>query len=396
MTTQPPVRESERFNDAVSILLLSQPFFGNLLLKMKHVPDDKIPTLYVSRTELHYSPDFLDSLTEDEAIFVVAHEVMHQAWQHLPRLQHYIDSGIGPDGKQLDGKLFNMALDYPMNHSLVVSQVGTPMPKEKFQMCLDPKRFPETMTPEEVYCILRKEQEKNGGKGNKPGEGDQPLDEHDSAPAEDGQADAITPADVLQAAEIHKAIKGSYPAGMERLIGKIRKPDKSPWAILRQFVTSNLPGADRTSWRRLQRRMIVRGVGMPGPVSVGAGRIGIVGDTSGSIGQEMLNFFGSHMAAIMDDARPREVRIYWTDTEVNQTDIVKSSSDLRRVFTNPIKGGGGTNMPKGVQAALDDKCDIIVVLTDGYTPFGSPSPVPTLWAITSPDVDSPHGVTIHI
>ena len=30
----------------------------------------------------------------------------------------------------------------------------------------------------------------------------------------------------------------------------------------------------------------------------------------------------------------------------------------------------------GVQAAIDDKCDIVVVLTDGYTGFGRASPVP--------------------
>ena len=385
-------RRSQRFDDAVSVLLLSQPFFGNLLLRMRHIPDESIPTLYVSRTELHYSPDFMDSLTEPEAIFVVAHEVMHQAWQHLPRLQHYIDTGVGPDGKALDRRLMNMALDFPMNHALVVAKIGQPMPKEKFPLCLDPKRFPETMTPEEVYCILAKEQEEQGGGGG----GGEPLDEHDSEPDKNGEPDAITPADILQAAEVHKAIKGCYPGGMERVLDKIRKPDKSPWARLRKFVTSGLPGADRTSWRRLQRRMIVRGVGMPGPVKQGAGVVGVVGDTSGSIGADTLNLFASHMAAIMDDARPLEVRIYWTDTRVNQLDVVKTPSELRRVFTHPIKGGGGTDMPVGVQAAIDDKCDIVVVLTDGYTGFGRASPVPVMWAITDHSIRAPHGETIHI
>ena len=386
-----PVRQSERFNDAVSILLLSQPFFGNLLLKMKHVVDDKIPTLYVSRRELHYNPDFLDSLDPDEAIFVVAHEVMHQAWQHLPRLQHYLETGVGPDGEAFDPDLYNQALDYPMNHALQVAGIGRPMPKEKFPLCLDAQRFPETMMPEEVYCILKQDQRSGKGGGN-----GKPLDEHDGEANKDGQPDAITPADILQAAEIHKAIKGAYPGGMERILNSIRKPDKSPWARLRKFVTSGLPGADRTSWRRLQRRMIVRGVGMPGPVQQGAGVVGVVADTSGSIYDDVLNLFGGHLAAIMDDARPLAVRIYWTDTKVNQLDVAKTPSDVRRILSNPVKGGGGTNMPRGVQAALDDKCDIIVVLTDGETPFGKPSPVPTMWAITNTSISAPHGETIHI
>ena len=395
MNAQLAPQKCQKFDDAVSILLLSQPFFGNLLLRMRHVIDPTIPTLCVNRQELRYNPTFMDTLADDEAVFVVAHEVMHQAWQHLPRLQHYMDTGIGPDGKPLDFRTMNQALDFPMNHALVVAKVGKPMPKEKFPLCLDPQRFPETMTPEEVYCELRKEQEKKGGKGGKGNEGE-PLDEHDAEPGKGGEPDAITVADVLQAAEVHKAIRGTYPGGMERLLNSIRKPDKSPWARLRKFVTSGLPGADRTSWRRLQRRMIVRGIGLPGPVKMGAGTIGIVGDTSMSIGPEILNMFGGHMAAIMDDARPQQVRIYWTDTRVRQLDVVKTPSDLRRVFTKPIKGGGGTSMPDGVQAAVDDKCDIVVVLTDGETPFGSPSPVPVMWAITNQRIRAPHGETIHI
>ena len=176
---------------------------------------------------------------------------------------------------------------------------------------------------------------------------------------------------------------------------ELRRPDQSPWAILRNFVTSNLPGHDRSSWKRLQRKYAVRGIGMPGRVSMGAGRVGVVIDTSGSIGQDMLNLFASHMGAIITDAMPRDVKIYWVDAKLHRVDDAKNVTDLRRILAKKIPGGGGTDMRIGVAAAEKDKCDSIVVLTDGYTPFCD-SKKPLMWAITSDVKAEGNGRTISI
>lgn len=386
---------SEKFEEAKTALMFSQPFYGTLLLKLEHVEDATInpQTMCVSRTTIRYHPGFVDSLTLDETVFVLAHEVMHLAWMHLPRIFHYLSTGNGPDGQPLDVQLFNKALDYPINALLVEQKIGAPIPAEKFPMCLDASRFPSTMVPEDVYIELKKDQKKNGG--GKSG-GQQPMDGHDGTEVGDGAADPITPADVIQAAQQHKAIKGDLPGGMERMLGELKKPTESPWAQLRSFITRNLPGADATSWRRLQRRPIVRGIGMPGPVQKGAGLIGVVVDTSGSIGQEMLDLFAGHLAAIIADARPLAVNIYWTDTRVHRVDTVVNGSQLRQVMAKKVPGGGGTDMPNGVKACEQDKCDAIVVLTDGYTDFCS-SNRPLIWAITTHGLKaSGNGKSIHI
>ncbi len=372
------------FDEAASVLLFSQPFYGTLLMKLEHVEDATLnpPTACVSGRRLSYHPEFFASLTLDEAVFVIAHEVMHLAWMHLDRLRYYLRSGMGPDGHPLDPQLFNAALDFPINALLTNAKIGQ-MPKVG---CLDLRRFPETMSPEEVYVELRKDQKKGG---SSPA----PMDGHDGT--DDGTSDAVGPADVLQAANQHKAIKGDLPAGMERLVGELKRPNESPWSVLRRFTTSSLPGRDATTWRRLQRRQIMRGIGMPGTTQQGAGTVGVVVDTSGSINEAMLQLFGGHMAAIIHDAMPKEVLVYWTDAVVHRVDKVRTGAELRALLSKSVPGGGGTDMPKGVRAAEKDKCDAIVVLTDGYTGFCD-SAKPLMWAITTQVVASGNGKTIHI
>lgn len=376
---------TDRFNDGVQALLLSQPFFGSLLMKLQHI-EEACGTLYTDGCVIAYDSEFLAKQSIEQAQFCVAHEVLHNAWLHLDRVRHYLDTGIGPDGQPLDMGLFNRALDYPINASLVESSVGAQ--PAGIEICLDPK-YPSSMTPEEVYCLLKKDPSGGGGGG---GSG-QPLDEH--RPKSKDSSKGITAADVQQAANVCKAVKGTLPAGIDRLLGEIKRPSQSPWRRLRQFVTTSLSGFDASTWRRLQRRMIVRGIGMPGRVQQGAGVIGIVGDTSGSIDDAMLQLFGGHMAAIVDDARPKEIRVYWTDAKVHRIDTAKNATDLRKILSSKIPGGGGTDMRKGVHAAEEDGCDSIVVLTDGYTPFCD-SKKPLIWAITTTGLRSPHGETIHI
>lgn len=379
------------FNEIRSVLLFSNPFFGTLLLKLEHIADSTInpPSACVSRRSIRYHPEFFEGLTLDEGVFVLAHEVLHMVYGHLPRIESFYRSGVGPDGKAFDARKFNQAADYPINAALVEMKVGKPMPKEKWNMCLDPQKYPSTMTPEEVYCLLPSDDEQGGGGGGDP------LDGHDhETDAGSDKADAITPSDVMQAAQIHKMTRGELPGVIERLIGQLQKPEHSPWKRLRQFVAKSLAGYDHSTWKRLQRRMVVRGIGMPGRVASGAGTVGCVVDLSGSIDDEMVRFFGGHLAAIMDDARPEKIRIYWTDTRVRLVETAKNSTELRRLMASNKPGGGGTNMMAGVRAAEADKCDSVVVLTDGYCAFDACSK-PIMWAITS-TVTSTHGTTIHI
>lgn len=59
-------------------LLLHFPFFGRLAMKLRFVRTSQIPTAAVDpKGRFYYNPFFLNACTNKDAMFVVAHEVMH-------------------------------------------------------------------------------------------------------------------------------------------------------------------------------------------------------------------------------------------------------------------------------------------------------------------------------
>lgn len=376
----------QKFDNALGVLLLSQPFFATLALKFDIQEAEDISTLAVNSRQIRYNPKFLAGLTDDEVVFCVAHEVMHVAWKHLPRLEAYHNTGIGPDGKPYDHDRMNRACDYVGNAMLVNMKVGAA--PTKLQICLDPARYPDSMSPEQVYTMLEKDEKSRSGGGP----GGQVLDEHDfSNPGES----VVKPVDIVQAAQRHSMVHGSLPGSLQRLVDEIKRPAESPWDILRRAVSRATSGRDATSWNRLNRKLLVRGIGAPGRVSHRSGHIAVVTDVSGSVDQAMVNLFAGHLAAIIEDARPELVSVLWTDTEVRRVDTLREGTDLIDCMRKRIPGGGGTDMPKGVRKAERMRADFIVVLTDGYTPFCD-SGTETIWAITTPGVKAPHGTTLYI
>ena len=130
-------------------LLWDHPFFGALAVQLDTVDATDHPAINTMATDgkkLYFHGPFVEELTKDELIFVLAHEVMHNAFEHHTRRQ------------SRDHKLFNIACDYAINGELVETKVGK-MPKAGL---LD-ARFT-GMGAEEIYRILDEERQQNGGK----------------------------------------------------------------------------------------------------------------------------------------------------------------------------------------------------------------------------------------
>jgi predicted metal-dependent peptidase len=99
-------------------------------------------------------------------------------------------------------------------------------------------------------------------------------------------------------------------------------------------------------------------------------RVSIVVDTSGSMGQEDLEMAVGEIKGILAAMGNRTAKYYACDAAVHIAKQIQSVTQVE------FKGGGGTDMCVGIQRAVDDrpKPDILVVITDAYTPWPEKAP----------------------
>ena len=94
-------------------LLIKYPFFRSTIAKLKFVEDVNClgyngqPTAGTNNKIVAYHPDFMNSLDEDEQLFILAHEVGHVALNHVFRSDNR------------DRKIWNIATDAVLNANLI-------------------------------------------------------------------------------------------------------------------------------------------------------------------------------------------------------------------------------------------------------------------------------------
>lgn len=101
-------------------------------------------------------------------------------------------------------------------------------------------------------------------------------------------------------------------------------------------------------------------------------QVAIVVDTSGSMHEELLARALAEVESILVRAGLRQtaVRILAVDTEVQAVARARRAADVK------LAGGGGTDMGHGIHAAaqLRPKPSLVIVLTDGFTPWPDEPP----------------------
>lgn len=181
------------------------------------------------------------------------------------------------------------------------------------------------------------------------------------------------------AAEIHRcAVRepGSMAGGWLRWAESVL-PSRTDWrrilaAELRSAI-GRAAGQVDYSHRRPSRRahlqpdLVLPTLHRPVP------DVAIVCDTSGSMGERLLARALAEVDGVLARAglRQTQVRVLSVDTEVHAARRVARADAIRLV------GGGGTDMGAGIAAAagLRPRPSVVIVLTDGYTPWPQRPPV---------------------
>ena len=160
-------------------------FFGLLIVHLKFALDETIETAATDGVTVFFSPEFLDTLSNDELDFVLMHEVMHVVLKHLDR------------STELDNYLYNIASDTVIN-SIILESKNNDLKSISLNgfgalMHLAPNgKEGREYTAEEVYEMLLSKAKKSpknhadGNDGNSPndGENDGDSNENVSEPTE--------------------------------------------------------------------------------------------------------------------------------------------------------------------------------------------------------------------
>lgn len=369
---------------AMSRLVLCQPWFAALALRLDVREDASLPTAATDGVSLFYNPEWFASLDPRYQEGVLAHEVMHCALLHMTRRGHR------------DAERWNMAGDHVIN--LELKRAGFSLPPD----CLADPRFA-GKSSEQVYSILEHEDSKNGkgkgkGKGGPGGGGGRYVDPlggvkdappaspaaakgqaqgKGQAPSKGGPGDLEADWTIATAQASMVAQKaGKLPGGAARTAASARETAEDWRSVMQRYLT--LPGD--YSWTSPNRRMISRGMYLPGAKVDKVASVVVAVDTSGSISQELLDVFASELSGILNSTGwPGKVTVVYCDAEVQRVEEI-TEGEIKLAS----HGGGGTACAPVFDyvGGMDEAPQVLFYLTDLYIPdlpgHGEPS-YPVVW-----------------
>ena len=368
--------------------------FAPILAFAKFNVSELVPTACTNGLTITYNPTFVDSLNDQELRFLVLHEAVHVAYRHLT-----LWKGLFTE----DAKLANIAADHFNNLALQDTDAGEGFIKMP-TMGVQPEVKYRGWSVQQIFNDLKKQQEQDKdkpkpGKGKGEGEGSG-FDQHDW---EGSDNEAITEEQgkeiaraIRQGEMLRRKLAGKGSGNSDGVFGDLLNAKVDWRKVLRDFVTETCAGRDESSWRRPNRRFIADDVYMPSVVGMQMSELVIVFDTSGSCfgGSEMTRFV-SEVKAMIEEVKPAKCHVVYCDSSVSGMQTFEEGQFAVQAL-KPT-GGGGTDLPAAYPwlAEKNIRPTAMVILTDGYTPFGAAPPYPVLWAMTS-DVQAPYGVTLQI
>ena len=383
-------------------LLLRHPFFGNMATRLKiQSCDDWCPTAATDGRHLYYNTQFFNALSEKQIEFVIAHEILHCAFDHLTRRE------------DRQPTLHNIACDYLVNNILVREGIGEKV--TQIPIIQDFKY--EGWSSEQVYDDLYENCEKinladlgelldehidweddgsdskQGAKGKGEGKGKAPKYTKDEL----RKIKEEIKEGMMQAAQAAGA--GNVPGEIDRMIKDLTEPKMNWREIIQQQIQSTIKN-DYTFSRPSRKGWHVGAV-LPGMNFEETIDIAIGFDMSGSIGNDQAKIFLSEVKGIMDQYKDFKIKCWCFDTKVyNEQDFSQDSGE--ELTDYKLMGGGGTEFMCNWEYMKENDIQPkkFIMFTDGYPwgQWGEEDYCDTVFVIHGyhdKNFEAPFGVTTH-
>ena len=413
---------AELKNEALRVLsarrksiLFSYPFIGSIALRLDLVPvrDFRVRTACTDGSSVYVDISFLNSLSPEEQLFVLAHEVWHTVLMHMSRKQ------------SRDAALFNIATDKEVNYLLAQDKFKIP------KLALTSTDEEKGKSAEEIYEMLLKKMEKekekkNSSEDNMPSDSsstssssgsssskqfDKHIYENDAEEDTDKTCSIVDEwgevgidkdfkphvskdfaekmkEAIVSAAQSCDKLRGELPAYVKDLVKAITSPEIRWEELLAQFVT-RCYGGSRRSWIPPNRRRVHEDVYVQSRQSSKL-KIAVGIDTSGSTQNDRGKFLGELLGLIRTFG-DYDLYIIECDAEIGDVKHFTQDDDLEAVLESEdgmeLTGGGGTYLTPIFEHVRDNVLDVdcICVMTDGYIEDipSNPTNLPVLWLVTN-------------
>ena len=402
MSAQKPLRLSA----AISRLRRMRPYVTAAMLALIPVETKDVDTMAVDEYgRLYFNPEWIDKVSVEELAGVVYHEIWHLLRKHPDRLSQYPQAVAA------------LAADLEINDDIRSESI--PLPEGVFypeQFGFPPNQTAEYYASElldkyEIEYVPQKSSadsadqsdQSSGQSSGQSGQfGRKRITVHvrgfgglegsgatgQSAPWESPRGEGSVPHLTNAELEIIReqvaqdvrrfqdsGMRGEIPEHWKRWADDVLTPPEIPWqALLRSLVNSAVTAAGRAdyTYRRVSRRQYaVDDVVLPG-LGESVVRSAVIVDVSGSVGDESLGVALREVRGILESSS--SVRVYAVDSQVQAAADVFDVSEIKSI----LKGGGGTDMGVGIMQAMESKPDVIIVITDGLTPWPANPGVPVI------------------
>lgn len=327
------------------VLLDKYPFFGYLALSLDLIETTglPIPTMATDGKHLFFDPEFVSNIPPNQLRGIIAHEVLHCAFQHLWRM--------GTREKMR----WNYATDFAIN--LIVTEGGLELPPN---LLLDKKY--KGMSAERIYDLLLDLKTIKGDLicshdkwPGKPDKNTNPSDKNSN------QNMAELWKERLLKVAFEAKNRGNLPGEIKKLIDDLLEPKLDWKTILWDKVTSSVkndfrffPPAKKYLWQ-----------GMYLPSSYGERLEVAIGiDTSGSVNKKQFQEFIAEIRGITEQFEDYLIHLFLCDTQIHDYIIIDAQSSWPKSFP---KHDGGTSFIPVFEKIEKENLEIsaLIYLTDG-------------------------------
>jgi predicted metal-dependent peptidase len=348
-------------------LILREPFFGTLLLRLEAREDPECSGVWSDGRTLGVNPSFVAATEEPILEGVLCHEVMHLA------LGHHLRRGARSSAR------WNMAADYAVN--AIVLESGLELPEERLH---DPRYS--SMEAEQIYELLEDEprppqaRARGGDSGRMaPDFGDFGEIRDFPGPSDrERQEERAAWETALREAVIAGQAWGRVPASARRLLPELDRNRMNWREILSRFLEET--SRNDYSWSPPNRRYMHSGFSLPILEDKSFGLLVLMVDTSASISRDELAALAAECLGILALYQEEvALTVLYVDCRVAGVQLLSPGERPLPV------GGGGTSYRPGFTYLRDEEVEPsgVVYFTDGQcADFPEEPDWPVLWVLS--------------